>query len=82
MKYIVYKDPSGKEHVIVFPGDKGQPQHRDIANALGFDNEDIVAAGMFIEVAGRKVFNGESFTLDIKSRGKIDRDLYIEQCRH
>lgn len=81
MKYIAYKDPTGKEHIIVFPGDTTQPQHRDIANALGFDNEDIVAAGFFLEIRNRKVFTGESMSLNIKSRGHIDRDLYIEQCK-
>lgn len=80
-KYIAYKDPKGNEHIIVFPGDANQPQHRDIANALGFDREDIVAAGFFLEVAGRKLFSGESMSLEVKSRGDIDKDLYIEQCR-
>lgn len=79
MKYIVYKDPTEKEYIIVFPGDKTQPQHRDIANALGFDKEDIVAAGFFLEIGNRKVFSGESMSLNIKSRGHKDRDLYIEQ---
>lgn len=81
MKYIVYKDPIGSEYMIVFPGDATQPQHRDIANALGFDKEDIVAAGFFLEIGNRKVFSGESMSLDIKSRGEIDRDLYIEQSK-
>lgn len=81
MKYIVYKDPSGSEHIIVFPGDANQPQHRDIANAMGFDKEDIVAAGFFLEINNRKVFSGESMSLNIKSRGHTDRDLYIEQSK-
>ena len=78
MKYIVYENNS-QEYMLTFPGDRTQRQHKEIAEALGL--ELIVAAGMFMEVAGRKVFNGESMTLNIKSRGHIDRDLYIEQCR-
>ena len=81
-KYIAYKDPcDGKEYMITFPGDRNQPQHRDIANALGFEREDMVGAGQYIDVGGRIVFSGESFTLDIKSRGDIDKELYIEQGR-
>ena len=78
MKYIVYKN-NGKEFMITFPGERGERQHKEIAEALGLTS--IVFAGMFIEVAGRKMFNGESLTLDIKSRGDIDRDLYIEQSK-
>ena len=81
-KYIAYKDPcDGKEYMITFPSDSNQPQHRDIANALGFEREDIVGAGQYIDFKGRIKFMGESFTLDIKSRGDIDKELYIEQCR-
>jgi hypothetical protein len=78
VKYIVYKN-NGEEFIITFSGKKGQPQHKDVAEALGLTS--IVAAGMFMEVVGRKIFNGESMTLNIKSRGDVDRDLYIEQCR-
>ena len=78
MKYIVYVN-NGKEFMITFPGDRTERQHKQIAEALELSS--IVAAGMFIEAGGRKIFNGESLTLDIKSRGEIDRDLYIEQSR-
>ncbi len=78
MKYIVYKN-NGKEFILTFPGDRTERQHKEVAEALGLTS--IVAAGMFLEIAGRKVFNGESLTLDIKSRGDIDRDLYIEQSK-
>ena len=81
MKYIVYKDPTGSEYIITFPGNANQPQHRDIANALGLDKENILAAGFFMEVSGKKYFNGESMSLDVKSRGDIDKELYIEQGR-
>ena len=81
-KYIAYKDScDGKEYMITFPGDRNQPQHRDIANAMGFEKDDILGAGQYIDVGGRIVFSGESFTLDIKSRGDIDKELYIEQGR-
>lgn len=79
MKYIVYKD-NGEEFIIVFPGDRSQRQHKEIAEAL--DLKDIVSAGFFIEACGRKRFMGESMTLNIESRGDIDRDLYINQCMH
>ena len=79
MKYIVYKD-NGEEFIIVFPGDRSQPQHKEIAESLGL--KDIVSAGFFIEACGRKRFMGESMTLNIESRGDIDRDLYINQCMH
>ena len=81
-KYIAYKDPcDGKEYMITFPSDRNQPQHRDIANALGLEREDIVGAGQYIDLKGRIKFLGESMTLDIKSRGDIDKELYIEQGR-
>jgi hypothetical protein len=80
-KYIAYKDPSGKEYIMTFPSDRDQPQHRDIANAMGFEKEDILGAGQYIDVGGRIVFGGDSLTLDIKSRGDIDKALYIEQSR-
>jgi hypothetical protein len=79
VKYIVYVN-NGKEFMITFPGDRSERQHIQISESLGL--ESIVAAGMFIEVAGRKIFSGESMTLDIKSRGDIDKELYIEQWRH
>lgn len=79
MKYIVYED-NGQEFMITFSGQKGQPEHKSIADRLGLIN--IVAAGFFLEVGGRKKFTGESMTLNIPSRGDIDRDLYIEQGRH
>ena len=78
MKYIVYVN-NGKEFMITFPGDRTERQHKEVAEALGLKS--IVAAGMFMEIAGRKLFNGESITLNIKSRGDIDRDLYIEQSK-
>ena len=81
-KYIAYKDQlDGKEYMITFPRDRNQPQHRDIANALGLERDDIVGAGQYIDLKGRVNFLGESFTLDIKSRGDIDKELYIEQSR-
>ena len=78
MKYIVYEN-NGKEHMITFPGDASEPQHKEIADALGL--EKIVSAGFSLDIAGRKKFLGESFTLGIESRGEIDRDLYIEQSK-
>ena len=78
MKYIVYID-NGQEYIIMFPGNASQPQHKDIAEALGL--KEIVSAGFFMEIVGRKRFMGESMSLNIKSRGDIDKDLYIEQCR-
>ncbi len=81
MKYFAYKDVAGNEYIITFSGNKTQPQHNDVAKALGIDTDDIVGAGFFLEVGGRKKFMGESFTLGIESRGEIDRDLYIEQCK-
>ena len=78
MKYIVYVN-NGKEHMITFTSDKCEPQHKDIADALGL--EKIVAAGFFLDIAGRKKFMGESFTLGVESRGEVDRDLYIEQSK-
>jgi hypothetical protein len=77
MKYIVYRN-NGEEYMITFPGDSSQPQHKEIADALGLDN--IVSAGFFMEVVGRKRFLGGSMTLDVESRGDIDRDLYLNQC--
>lgn len=77
MKYIVYKD-NGKEFMITFSGDADQPQHKEIAEALGL--KDIVSAGFFLEIVGRKRFMGESMTLEIESRGEVDRDLYINQA--
>ena len=78
MKYIVYEN-NGKEHIVTFPSDSSEPQHKEIADALGL--KEIVAAGFFLEIGGRKKFMGESFTLGIESRGDIDRDLYIEQSK-
>ena len=80
-KYISYKDPSGKEYIITFPSDRKQPQHRDIANAMGFERGDILGAGQYIDIGGKIIFGGESLTLDIKSRGDIDKELYIEQSK-
>ena len=77
MKYIVYKD-NGEEFMITFSGDSSQPQHKQIAEALGL--KDIVSAGFFLEVVGRKRFLGESMTLEVGSRGEVDRDLYLNQC--
>lgn len=81
MKYFAYKDVADNEYIITFSGDKTQPQHKDIADALGIDIDDIVGAGFFLEIGDRKKFMGESFTLGIGSRGEIDRDLYIEQSK-
>ena len=77
-KYIVYEN-EGTEHVIIFPGDKTEKQHKEIADGLGLKN--IVAAGFFMEIAGKKFFTGESTSLNIESRGDVDKELYIEQCR-
>lgn len=77
MKYIVYED-NGEEYMITFPGGSGQPKHKEIADGLGL--KDIVSAGFFLEVVGRKRFLGESMTLNVESRGDVDRDLYINQC--
>ena len=78
MKYIVYKN-HGKEFMVTFPGDRTERQHKEIAEALGLSS--IIAAGFFLELGSRKIFDGESTTLNIKSRGEVDRDLYIEQTR-
>ena len=77
MKYIVYKN-NGEEFMITFPSDRSQPQHKEVAEALGL--KDIVSAGFFMEIVGRKRFLGESMTLGVESRGDVDRDLYINQC--
>lgn len=77
MKYIVYKN-NGEEYMIIFPGKSGQPKHKEVADALGL--KDIVSAGFFLEVVGRKRFLGESSTLEVGSRGDVDRDLYINQA--
>lgn len=77
MKYIVYKN-NGEEYMITFPGDAGEPQHLEIADALGL--KDRVAAGFFMEINGKKRFMGESMSMGLKSRGEVDRDLYINQC--
>jgi GGDEF domain-containing protein len=79
VKYLVYKN-NGKEFILVFPGDSSERQHKQIAEALNLT--DIISAGFFLEIGTRKVFTGESMSLNIKSRGHADRDLYIEQCRH
>ncbi|MCK5606745.1 hypothetical protein KAR91_32885 [Candidatus Pacearchaeota archaeon] len=81
MKYIAYKDLADNEYIITFSGDKTQPQHNDVAKALGINTDDIVGAGFFLDIGGRKKFMGESFTLGIESRGEVDRDLYIEQSK-
>lgn len=78
MKYIVYKS-EGEELIITFPGNSNQPEHKEVAESLGL--KDIMAAGFFMEIAGRKFFTGESMSLNIESRGDVDRDLYVEQCR-
>ncbi|MCK5602085.1 hypothetical protein KAR91_09455 [Candidatus Pacearchaeota archaeon] len=77
MKYIVYRD-NGEEFMITFPGGGSQPRHKGIAEALGL--KDIVSAGFFMEIIGRKRFFGESKSLGVKSRGDIDRDLYLNQA--
>lgn len=77
MKYIVYRD-NGEEFIVTFPGDSSQPQHKEIAEALGL--KDIVSAGFFMEITGRKRFFGESMSLEVKSRGDIDRNLYLNQA--
>lgn len=75
MKYIIYTS-NGKEYVITFPGEKN---HKKVAEAL--ELTDIIAAGFFMEVAGKKFFTGESTSLNIESRGDVDLEAYIEQCR-
>lgn len=82
MKYISYRKKikgSFREFIVVFPGDSNNPNHEEFAERFGIDKDDILGAGFFIEIKGRKFFNGESLTLGISSRGEVDRDLYIKQ---
>ncbi|MCK5615262.1 hypothetical protein KAR91_76065 [Candidatus Pacearchaeota archaeon] len=78
MKYVVYEN-EGMEHVITFSGERTEKNHKELTDALGLKK--IVAAGFFMEIAGNKFFTGESASLGIGSRGDVDKELYIEQCR-
>lgn len=80
MKYISFTK-NGTESIITFPGERDHLRHDEVAKHLGIAKENILGAGFFMEIAGKKFFTGESASLDIESRGDIDRDLYIEQCR-
>jgi len=80
MKYISYSN-NGVDCVITFPGEKSQLRHDEVANFSEIEKKDILGAGFFMEIAGKKFFTGESTSLDIKSRGDVDKELYIEQCR-
>ena len=80
MKYISF-NKNGIDSIITFPSEKGQLQHKEIAECLGLQKKDILGAGFFMEVAGKKFFTGESMSLGIESRSDVDKDLYIEQCR-
>lgn len=80
MKYISY-NRNGVDCVITFSGDKSHLRHDEVAKFLGIEKDKILGAGFFMEIAGKKFFTGESTSLDIESRGDVDKDLYIEQCR-
>ncbi len=80
MKYISYKK-DGIDYIITFPGDTSQLRHDQVADYLGIQKEDILGAGFFMEIAGKKFFTGESTSLGVESRGDVDKELYIEQCR-
>jgi len=83
MKYISYrKNVKGgsREFIIVFPGGSNHFSHKEVVEMFGIDIDDILGAGFFMEIKGRKVFNGESLSLGIVSRGEVDRDLFIAQA--
>ena len=55
--------------------------NKKVCEFLGMKPKDILGAGFFMEICGRKFFTGESSSLNIDSRGEIDEKLYLEQCR-
>lgn len=80
MKYIAFSQ-NGVDSVVTFPGERDFLRHDQVAKCLGIRREEILGAGFFMEIGGRKFFTGESASLNIDSRGEVDEKLYLEQCR-
>jgi hypothetical protein len=70
-KYIVTSD-GGKEKMLTFDREK---IHKNEAKGKGL----IVAAGFILVSRKMVICSGESISLDIKSRGKIDEELFLKQ---